>query len=443
MTIYLPEKIPLFRQAFDNVCDRILKSEQDETFYARLVQLIINIRTHPLLKNYILELEIENSKQKQEFNKAALAALEDSWKRLLKYHKHNLKHRQQLVLIKRIVTAPTDFQSTPLYNRVCFAMFEFRYNSPIFHLLREAPMLFRKAQLEMQIGPIRATLFSSSQKKTITTRKLTQIKLKERDKLKKLETKIIYPNTNKGSLHFRWSIEELLSALYSPKIIEVGQKFTLKGRNSDEKRRNMYILAEIAPTACWERLNFLNRCYTVKETSLAPKHFKGHWKTIREQAWQSALERCEMQTLLFAKMALGQKHSHIDKNNIDIFLAPEHQIHRRDYERHLKSFQNHVHAYLLKIESEQHECAQNQPTSDPHLALPGTQRKAFAIELARGYWKNNPRAKYDEVYGDYLIKCPKRPLAQTSWERYIRDHKIDPRSKDEKKRSKGKKTLQN
>lgn len=101
MTIYLPDNISGFRQAFDETCERILSNEQDTAFYTLLIQFVSTLRGHPLLKDSIHNIETEHSQRKQEFNVASLESIEDSWRRLWKYHCKSLKHRKQLANIKR------------------------------------------------------------------------------------------------------------------------------------------------------------------------------------------------------------------------------------------------------------------------------------------------------------------------------------------------------
>ena len=62
MTIYLPEDICGFRQAFDETCDRILRSEQDSVFYDLLLLLAANLQEHTLFKSCILELESKSER---------------------------------------------------------------------------------------------------------------------------------------------------------------------------------------------------------------------------------------------------------------------------------------------------------------------------------------------------------------------------------------------
>jgi hypothetical protein len=65
------------------------------------------------------------------------------------------------------------------------------------------------------------------------------------------------------------------------------------------------------------------------------------------------------------------------------------------------------------------------------------------IDLASKYWKQHPSAKQDDVFDDYLIKCPIKPLSRPRWEQIVRQRKLDPRPPEARKRGKGKKTLQN
>ncbi len=438
MTIYLPDSVSLFRQAFDAVCDRILQSKNTTAFYMLYVELIKNLREHPLLENFILELEAETTKHKQAFSIAALEALEDSWLRLWKYHRR-LKHRKQLVHIKRMITMPEAISYSPLYNRILFSMWEFRYHSPFFRSINEAPRLFQSAQSEINLAPVQFD-YSSSSEAYFAKRKVTQCKLGAKDKRRNLHNKIFNPGPPKKIMKFRRSAECVRNALFSRKIAEIEQKFIIPGQNDDEKRQNMQIMAETNPVICWERLRFLRECFIANGTFPAPAPFKGRWSSVREMAWNSARERCDIEVFKGAKMALGQKLSPDPCSSIDLFLMCEHRIHRRDYERYLHSLKNHIQAQLFKIESIQQKAAEENPL----LVLPGTQKKNFVIDLANKCWKINPNANYDEVYLHYLINCPaSRQLSRTSWERIIRKAKIDPRPKEAKKRGPGKKTLQN
>lgn len=138
-------------------------------------------------------------------------------------------------------------------------------------------------------------------------------------------------------------------------------------------------------------------------------------------------------------MSFGQKLAPEPCSSIDSFLMCEHQIHRRDYEKHLQSLKNHIHAQLFKIENMKQKAEE-----DLRSDLPGTQKSSFVIDLASKHWKAHPLANKDEVFNDYCIKCPaSRLLSRGRWDQIIRERKLDPRPKEAQKRGPGKKTLQN
>ena len=85
---------------------------------------------------------------------------------------------------------------------------------------------------------------------------------------------------------------------------------------------------------------------------------------------------------------------------------------------------------------------QRDSESNSNLMSEGTQKANFLIELARAYWKAYPEVKYDEVFDNYLAKCPGKLLSRQSWERIVRERKLDPRPSGAKKRGVAKKTLQ-
>lgn len=438
MTIYLPEDPALFRRAFNDTCDRILSCKQNQAFYALFAELAAYLREHSLLKEYIKELEIASEKEKQAFNCIALDALEDNWRRLWKYHRHRLKHRKQLVRIKRMITTPAEISYSPLYNRALFSMWEFRYYSPFCRSITEAGKIYRET-LSLPFGCVLSDHFSTQKEQVTVIKKVARDKLSKKHKFRNLYTLIFRPGLQVTS-PAKHSAEHLPSALFSSKIQEIEQKYLIPGRNNDEKRMNMRIIAETSPSFCWERICLLEKCHTGSGSSLPPfKASPGRWNMIRHNAWRSATQRCDVEALLGARMSLAQKLSPKNNSCIDSFLICEYQIHRNDYEHYLSSLKNHIHTQLFKIESAQHVASNH-----PDLVLPGTQKENFVIDHAPKYWKKHPSAKRDEVFQDYCSKCPSsKKLSRYRWEQIVRDRKLDPRPKEAKKRGLSKKTLQN
>lgn len=238
---------------------------------------------------------------------------------------------------------------------------------------------------------------------------------------------------------FLYQTKQDSSEFISPKIAEIEQKFFIPGRNSDHIRQNMQIMAETIPVFCWERIRFFEQCYTSNKPIPNLKPSKGHWISIREQAWKSALQKCEIEVLIGAKQILMQKLSTEGACSVEVFFMCEHQIHRKDTERYLNSLKNLIHIQLIKIESTQLKAKEN-----PDLTLPGTLKADFVVHLASKYWKIHPLAKRDDVFNDYLSHCPvQKQLSRDRWDQIIRKRKLDPRPKAAIKRGSGKKTLQN
>ncbi len=438
MTIYLPEGVGLFRQAFDATCERISGIEKDRIFYELYLELVSCLREHTLVKDFILELEAQSAKRKEESSVAALEALEDGWMRLWKYHRHSLKHRKQLVLIKRVVTAPNEISYSQIYNRILFRMWEFRYFSPFCRFVKEAPRLFRTVQSELNLESIRFDYAYPSREGYFSGKKIVQCKLNKKDKRRKLHKKI-FSLRLMDAMPFNRSAERVAYALFSQKIEAIEKTFFIPGQNDYEKRQNMQIMAETNPIFCWDKIQFLKICHALDNASPDLKSFKGRWFSIREAAWKCAEKRCEIEVLLGAKMSFRQKLAPEPSSSLDSLLMFEHQIHRRDYEKHLQSLKNHIHAHLFKVENMKEKAEE-----DLRLVLPGTQRSSFVIDLASKYWKVHPLANRDEVFNDYCIKCPtSRLLSRERWDQIVRERKLDPRPKEAKKRGPGKKTFQN
>ncbi len=440
MTICLPNTLSSFRSAFDEACDRILKSKEDNLFYTLLVQLTNSIQSHPLMKAYIQELENELTKQKEELSKASLEALEDSWSRLWKYHPHGLKQKKQLVRIKQMVTAPYEISCSSIYYRILYALNEFRYCSVLLRLIDLSPKLFRTVNSELRCKLAQLDYRYPLRELYFTQRRITLYKLSKKNKLHLFYENIINHSPSETTTPSCKIIKHIeLDHFFSPKIAEIERKSSIPGRNSHEKRLNMQITAETSSIFCWERIQFLNRCYTINETSLPLKPSKGSWKKVRETSWQSTSERCDIEVLLGAKMALGQKLSPDLLCLVDSFLNCKHQVHRGDYERYLRSFKIHIHNQLYNIEN-----IKQSHNEDSQFPLPGTLKGNWVIDHAPKYWKNHPSANQQDVFDDYRLRCPfKLRLSRTRWEQILRKHNLDPRPKASKKRGKGKKTLQN
>jgi len=437
MTIYLPEEIPLFRQAFDATCQRILSSEQDATFYALLTELITNLREHPLLQSWISTLDDENEKRKQEFDRSSLEDLEECWKRLWRYHRRSPRNRRQLARIKRMITAPNAFSFRPLYARIQSSMWEFRCQySSFYHFVYGVPHLYRSAQAEQRYLIYDLDYFYPKREEYFVHRKVSQHKLAKEDMRLLFHKKIpLLRNQEQGEPRFK-RVEQIFPECFSQKSNAIEQKFLILGQNNSEKRQNMLMMAEVTPMFCWERFKFLYQCHTMERDPRPLKWVNGDWASIRETAWQAALERCQTEVLIGAQRFLtDQLIPNSSSSCMDLFMRYEDQIHRRDFEKYLQSLKNHIHVHLFKMESMQ------QKVEDEHLALPGTQKDHFVIDLAREFWKTAPLGKQDEAYDYYLVHCPySKILKRDRWNQIVRERKLDRRPSNAKTRGPGKKT---
>ena len=436
-TVSLPSTLSLFRPAFDSLCNRILSQDQDAVFYALFVQLIQHLREHPLFKEVISQQENVLKDKRKELMRASLDAVEHHWKKLWQYHKRSYQHRKALVRIKRIVTAPCTIESSPLYPRMMFKMWEFRFSSPFFRSLEESSLVFRKIQSDMRFSRISAKSISP-QHSSLIHKNISLNNRSRKNKKRQLYVKTFSPSTTKSPRRRTFRAEPI-SSLFSPLMQEMDQKFSLPGKNNHEKRLRIQMMAELHFSFCWERLHFLEKCCHMPISSLPLLRCLGKWEVIRKRAWKAAFERCERETLMQASMSLKQKMQ--SSTQMDAFLSVEHQIYRQDYEKLLGILKNHVHSHLLTFENTELEEA---PVSTPdaaETALPGTYKEKVVIERAVKYWKIHPRANYHEVFTNYLSNClPMLRLGRSRWEQVVRKCKLDPRPKNQKTRGPGKKT---
>lgn len=330
MTIYLPDNISSFRQAFNETWDRILRSEYDETFFKLILDLTAILKKHSLTKDYFSSFEQEYSKWQQEYIAMASNILEYNWKKLWQYHRHRYKHRKHLLRIKRIVTAPNAIEFSPLYPRAICTMGHFRHFSPFFRCIVEARLLFRTAQSQINSWPFLGKQFCTVKDQVIKHIKVTVVKLKKNDrkkdkiyqlsigiKQKEMILDKVATTRKKSSILLKKSIEPL-SSLYSPQAATFEQKFGIPRRNSDEKRRNMLIRAEINPFFCLERFRFIEQCLNAPNI-IQPIQRVAKLKTeINREMWFAAFDRCEREALCYAKAAFLQKNT--SNQHMDTFV---------------------------------------------------------------------------------------------------------------------------
>ncbi len=304
-------------------------------------------------------------------------------------------------------------------------------------------VLFRKSQQEMDSWQFYTQRpRENNEKETRIKRAKVALNLEKRGYLKKSLKKIPILTFENRQIH-KWTAEPL-SALFSPLAQEL-DKFGIPGQNKDEKRRNMNILSRTNFKFCWERLICLKHCFKPPLHSIIPKDYVEDWALIRDVAWQTTWERCEIERLQFASMVFRQKPKPQSSATLNVFLSVELEIHRSDYENHLKAFQEHIHNQILILENSK-RCEEIFPSFETEsygLISEGTQKANFVVQLAREYWEKYPKAIYDEVFSYYLSRCPRgKILSRESWERIVRERKLDPRKPGTKKRGKAKKTLQ-
>lgn len=443
MTIFLPQELSLFRQAFDATCERILLSKEDEVFYVLLIDLILKIREHTLLKKTIYQLEDESSKRQKQFSVAAFDAYQVHWKQLWKYHHHNYGQRKILARIKRIVTSSKISSPSSLHCRLKFAIKEFCLYSPFFQLLASTQRLFRIAQYDMQCWINTSKYLISEREGLKTYRKIAFLTVSKQYTRKKLHRKIEQLAKLKDTQKFSWRTEIISTQCLSLSLIKIERNFQLPGENGDQKRRNMHIKAETDITYCWERLRFLEQCYSMPSAPLISRHYPGKWQLVKDIAWDTAWRQCEQEIILWAKRQIQKKlHPSYDPlyssfDSMDTFFSCENQIHRKDFEMHLKAMQQHIHTQLLIIESSM----QSKTEESFGCKLPGTLKSNFVIDLAVKYRKIYPFAKHAEAFEYYQCNCP--PQLQLGWDRWyqiILEQKLDPRSLTEKVRGPGKKS---
>ncbi len=430
MIFFLPESTILFRQAFDEACKSILDSEIDATFCALLAQFIYCANQNNLLSNTKIEFENLSIARKQEYNAACLEALEEYWNALWAYHKNNPQSRKELLKIKEMMIKPTEISPTPLYFRILFDLNEVQSKFPFYSSIFHAAIFLKQPQSNL-------THFSCNEEPVST--KVFKHQLSKRETRWKFLNKI-FKNKNSTSLRtIKHKFKYITLVPCASKFKAIKEKFSIPGNSKNEKRQSMRTKAQVDAAFCWERLMFFYQCYTFNNNISAFKHPQKKTPRTTLEYWNSAVARSDQGVLLWAKTILTEKLSSDTPQHGEIFLMPEHQIHRSDLQDYLKAMQRHIHTQLFKIENSVPKTEDN-----PLLTLPGTQKENFLVDLTSKYWENHPNANHDKVFQNYRLKCPSAHiLSRSTWNRIVRLRNLDPRPLSAKTRGKGKKTLQN
>lgn len=213
--------------------------------------------------------------------------------------------------------------------------------------------------------------------------------------------------------------------------------YPLPSQTLSHENKQLYMQRVAATDAsfCWDRLRLLQQCGEIDEKLIQEPRLRGKWKNLRLQIWDLASDKSEKNLIMGARNSLVLKFSIPPRPSLDDILPYEYQIHRADYENHLKSWQNHVHTQMINMENKKRLTPEEE---EMKKGMP--QRASFAFEITAPYWRENPKSSHNKAYKHYVDNCPpgSKPLSDTQWARIIRKYKLDPRSKKEKVRGKGK-----
>jgi hypothetical protein len=383
MVIYLPDKITLFKEAFPAACKRIIASEQDLQFYILYIELIEALRSNSLTSSYISKLEKELDTSEQKMKDALLKAAEEEWLLSWKMHKNHHKSfliKKELILIKRMITHPG---SQGLVSKI---------------LPDQLDSAFQQ-----------------------------------------LETRFSLNNANKDSSF--------------NKQMQILSKLTIRGDSTFEKRLHMQMAAETDPLSCWNRMRFLQKCWHFNEPPLNQKLIKGKWPSIKKAVWQLAWDISDKYILLQSKwnlnnnLAAGNSNDQFPKYSFQSeeyyslrgssYLSVEQQIHRKDFEGHLRSLQNHIYNQLLKQEELEETCVNQLSSNSEQLTVANKlriDRENFITHHAKTYWSQDSVATLKTIFKDYKKKCSQSlQCGCTKWNEIIKKNQLDPRTTKAKK----------
>jgi hypothetical protein len=436
----LSEKPEIFCNELDTWVQKIISQKGDESFFTLYIILIDLIRSNFLNFEILNDLENQLKERKTQLNRTAQEICEKEWRFLWQLHSE-WKFRRRLVEIKRLV-ANSSASTQPFIFQIVCLLKDLKSDSKICNFLEKISLIFSRSKPTKNFSRFPSLKTRVSKKHEVACMKnIRPLKQKGQKKiqLNKKRLERLYENSIE--------MDDLLLQLFVP------------GNTYIEQHQMLHHLAENHPIFLWERIKFLISCFQPDKTFLQIPN-KQSRPTSRYQKWHAAIGKTEYQISSAAKMEFEARNSP--------FLGPsklniEHQIHRKDFERHLHVIVNYIKKLILPVHALHslyqekrveinlnhnitvnnnlhYKEEQNIIVQKENIELTvGNPNELAVIIHSKTFWTNHPCANHDEVYADYFQRHPKKSrLLKDRWCEIVRDRHLDPRPKSEKKRGKDK-----
>jgi hypothetical protein len=408
MTIYLPDEPVLFQSSFDAVFDRLTNPKQKAVFYPLVTELMSCLLANGLFSPYLTDLQEKAERRIQEFSKAALEALDESFDLLARYH--SLSQKKILVRIRMMLTHPHSEYLSSCYHAVLFGLLKFSRKSPFCRRMRKSTALFQELELK---------LYSISAKSSYR-QPYKKFFAKKKDKEQYFCKKpfVIFPPQKHSLLHRK--TEWINADLLSRKVDEIHRKFSIPSHLT------IRTLAETNPVFCLQQLMLLQKSWLFNETISLPEAVKGRWQLKKEVAWQSALEISE-------KLSLSRLQERLKATMSCKEFSEKNELVQGQYTALLHSLKHHLDGQLIKIKNQKAKLLGSGEINLPQQRTPKEQAKIEQEISVVSHWENyqqqHPFPVQLKVYRNYRKTCPSSLLlGKTKWLEVVTDRKLDQRT---------------
>jgi hypothetical protein len=401
MTIYFSEDVNHFLPIFNDQYNRILQITDPLIFFSLYFEFIDKLSVNTLLGPALSEAENKSQKEGQKFNALMLKAIDNNLTRLTRYH--SLKYKKKLVAIRKMIRQPDIISRSPLYSRIVSALEQFVRHSPFCKILRKSLQVFETSQEQFDKALKQSCYIRPKQQRYGLEKKIVPV---ENDRLQ-LSKRI-----------FSSESDQILSLLQK-EVEWISPDINL----SFPKPLNANYMTETNMAFCWHKMKFLQKCWLFKDRVQLTQIHKGKWSLIKETAWNVAVETDHKVELLRTKQQITEGSLALRKNCEEL----------------MKSLRNHFHAEVYQIQN--NKIKHQEPSLDSRGATQACTDRIEAEDRitkhAHKYWIDFRLASHPEVFADYKKTNPKNSYAFTKWKKIIKDHRLDPRTDEEKKQRSG------
>lgn len=404
------------------------------SFFRETTTLLNEIHNHPIIGSYFRNLEKTGKKLAHEEQKKIFHLYENEWIFLSKYCK-TLRHKKQLLRIRNLVVRPNGLSSASLPQTIYEDINHLQASLPLYEELQKIKYVTKRFQIVKKqdiCGCPNCTIRRGNPEPTKIC-----ISLQSNPTPLSFSFGKIEKNPPILSVRQLNACTDYLSSIHwknfwkqNPAITPSGtlcREFIESAMETDE----VYFYGRMC---LLKELSKLQVIYSsTMDTRKIPKKFDlTIWEKIKMLLWNQEVEKNHRFNL---SMGLSQLSENLSNNrNVEInpFLSPEYHFTKEDIQHYLYLLQQRISLIL---------CEDKFSKSAEKIPLHSSRQKRNRFrEIVQEFWLKNPSGTTTECYQVYKTKVGKEYYEQSTFEKYVQQDALDPRSPEKKIRGKSRKT---